>query len=201
VTGRDNSNDSRVWGTVPAALIKSRATTIWFSTGPHGLRWTGLANPTSDHPPPGTRPAVRHRAAAPGEAPLTAAAYACRIQTDYPHQSTSPGRDDVLAKGRVRCTSPVDTIAITVRLYYYGVVKDEASFADLGTDRLEGLASSGTECADGNYRGQTEWFIRYPPGTIPQEDRGTDEGTEKFVKCREYVCDRSRPGVLACPIR
>jgi signal peptidase I len=33
---RDNSNDSRVWGTVPLELIKGRALIIWWSRGPTG---------------------------------------------------------------------------------------------------------------------------------------------------------------------
>lgn len=44
---RDNSNDSRVWGPVPAANIKGRATTIWYSDDPvrDEVRWgrTGMA--------------------------------------------------------------------------------------------------------------------------------------------------------------
>jgi signal peptidase I len=37
---RDNSNDSRVWGTVPANLVRGRATTITFSSTPEsGVRW------------------------------------------------------------------------------------------------------------------------------------------------------------------
>jgi signal peptidase I len=36
---RDNSNDSRVWGTVGAELIKGRAVTIYLSSGPAGPRW------------------------------------------------------------------------------------------------------------------------------------------------------------------
>ena len=31
---RDNSNDSRVWGTVPQELIKGRALIVWWSRGP-----------------------------------------------------------------------------------------------------------------------------------------------------------------------
>jgi signal peptidase I len=31
---RDNSNDSRVWGTVPQDLIKGRALIVWWSRGP-----------------------------------------------------------------------------------------------------------------------------------------------------------------------
>jgi signal peptidase I len=34
---RDNSNDSRFWGTVPMDLVKGRALFIYFSTG--GTRW------------------------------------------------------------------------------------------------------------------------------------------------------------------
>ncbi len=50
---RDNSNDSRVWGTVPQDLIKGRALIVWWSRGPteggasldaakqwmHAIRW------------------------------------------------------------------------------------------------------------------------------------------------------------------
>lgn len=37
---RDNSNDSRVWGALPLAMIKGRARTVWFSKEPEGeVRW------------------------------------------------------------------------------------------------------------------------------------------------------------------
>jgi signal peptidase I len=36
---RDNSYDSRFWGTVPHDNIKGKATTIWLSSGPEGIRW------------------------------------------------------------------------------------------------------------------------------------------------------------------
>jgi signal peptidase I len=36
---RENSNDSRVWGTVPLALVKGRATMLWYSAGPDGIHW------------------------------------------------------------------------------------------------------------------------------------------------------------------
>lgn len=39
---RDNSHDSRFWGTVPYDLIKGKAWMIWFSSGPDGVRWDRL---------------------------------------------------------------------------------------------------------------------------------------------------------------
>jgi signal peptidase I len=37
---RDNSNDSRVWGSVPAKLVQGRVMFIWFSRAPDGpVRW------------------------------------------------------------------------------------------------------------------------------------------------------------------
>ena len=36
---RDNSFDSRFWGTVPVASVKGRAMGIWWSSGPRGIRW------------------------------------------------------------------------------------------------------------------------------------------------------------------
>jgi hypothetical protein len=106
-----------------------------------------------------------------------------------------------VVKGRIKCTSPVETLAITVRLLYYEALKGEASFANAGEPRIEGLASSGVECAEGEYRGETQWFIRYPAGTIPLEDNGTDRSPTKFVKCRGYVCDRAHSDTFACPVR
>jgi signal peptidase I len=38
---RDNSNDSRVWGTVPYELIKGKALIIWWSRGPTSGEWSG----------------------------------------------------------------------------------------------------------------------------------------------------------------
>jgi len=37
---RDNSHDSRYWGFVAADLIKGTARTIWWSSGPGGVRWS-----------------------------------------------------------------------------------------------------------------------------------------------------------------
>ncbi len=39
---RDNSHDSRYWGTVPVGNIKGRASVIWWSSGPNGLRMERL---------------------------------------------------------------------------------------------------------------------------------------------------------------
>ena len=39
---RDNSNDSRVWGTLPLHLVKGRALFIWWSTAPEGVRWNRI---------------------------------------------------------------------------------------------------------------------------------------------------------------
>lgn len=41
---RDNSNDSRVWGTVPLELIKGRALIVWWSRGPTRgeVSWDGF---------------------------------------------------------------------------------------------------------------------------------------------------------------
>jgi signal peptidase I len=36
---RDNSHDSRYWGTVALGKIKGKATFIWWSSGPEGIRW------------------------------------------------------------------------------------------------------------------------------------------------------------------
>jgi signal peptidase I len=38
---RDNSYDSRKWGTVKVDLIKGKATLVWWSKVPHGpIRWS-----------------------------------------------------------------------------------------------------------------------------------------------------------------
>jgi signal peptidase I len=36
---RDNSSDSRVWGTVAQELVVGRVAYVWYSGGPRGLRW------------------------------------------------------------------------------------------------------------------------------------------------------------------
>jgi signal peptidase I len=36
---RNNSSDSRVWGTVPYHLVDGRLIGIWWSSGPDGVRW------------------------------------------------------------------------------------------------------------------------------------------------------------------
>jgi signal peptidase I len=36
---RDNSHDSRYWGTVPLELVKGRALFLYWSSGPAGVRW------------------------------------------------------------------------------------------------------------------------------------------------------------------
>lgn len=36
---RDNSSDSRVWGAVRLDLIRGKIGGVWWSWGPHGLRW------------------------------------------------------------------------------------------------------------------------------------------------------------------
>jgi signal peptidase I len=42
---RDNSNDSRVWGTVPRQLVQGRVTAIWFSVAPEGpIRWNRIGH-------------------------------------------------------------------------------------------------------------------------------------------------------------
>ncbi|MCA9666093.1 MAG: signal peptidase I [Myxococcales bacterium] len=42
---RDNSHDSRVWGTVPMSHIKGKALIIWWSSGaPEGVRWGRFFN-------------------------------------------------------------------------------------------------------------------------------------------------------------
>jgi signal peptidase I len=42
---RDNSHDSRYWGTVPAANVKGIPLSIWWSTGPDGVRWRRINQP------------------------------------------------------------------------------------------------------------------------------------------------------------
>jgi signal peptidase I len=39
---RDNSSDSRLWGPVPMTSITGRFESIWWSSGPHGIRWKRL---------------------------------------------------------------------------------------------------------------------------------------------------------------
>jgi signal peptidase I len=39
---RDNSHDSRYWGFVPRALVVGRVESVWFSSGPNGVRWERL---------------------------------------------------------------------------------------------------------------------------------------------------------------
>jgi signal peptidase I len=41
---RDNSYDSRFWGTVPPENIKGVARKIWWSSGPNGIRWERLGH-------------------------------------------------------------------------------------------------------------------------------------------------------------
>ena len=59
---RDDSNDSRFFGTVPVALIKGRALIVWWSRGgPDGVRWSRLGHPVHAapqvaSPPVGRRP-------------------------------------------------------------------------------------------------------------------------------------------------
>ncbi|HEY3358851.1 MAG TPA: signal peptidase I [Polyangia bacterium] len=51
---RDDSNDSRFFGTVPVGLIKGRALVVWWSRGgPDGVRWNRLGHPV--HAAPGAR--------------------------------------------------------------------------------------------------------------------------------------------------
>jgi signal peptidase I len=48
---RDDSNDSRFFGTVPVALIKGRALIVWWSRGgPDGVRWSRLGHPVHAAP-------------------------------------------------------------------------------------------------------------------------------------------------------
>jgi signal peptidase I len=39
---RDNSYDSRRWGTVPVDAIKGKATVLWWSSGKTGIRWSRI---------------------------------------------------------------------------------------------------------------------------------------------------------------
>lgn len=39
---RDNTHDSRVWGPLPLANVKAHALSIWWSTGPEGIRWNRI---------------------------------------------------------------------------------------------------------------------------------------------------------------
>jgi signal peptidase I len=39
---RDNSFDSRFWGTVPLENVKGKALFVWWSRGPQGIRWERL---------------------------------------------------------------------------------------------------------------------------------------------------------------
>jgi signal peptidase I len=53
---RDDSNDSRFFGTVPVALIKGRALIVWWSRGgPDGVRWNRLGHPIHARPAPDPR--------------------------------------------------------------------------------------------------------------------------------------------------
>lgn len=48
---RDNSSDSRYWGTVPLPYIKGKAMFIWWSWGPGGFRWNRLFRGVHREPP------------------------------------------------------------------------------------------------------------------------------------------------------
>jgi len=61
---RDDSNDSRYFGTVPVSLIKGRALIVWWSRGgPDGVRWGRLGHPV--HADPTAAPVTAPAAAAP----------------------------------------------------------------------------------------------------------------------------------------
>jgi len=42
---RDNSHDSRYWGTVPPENVKGTARVIWWSSGQSGIRWDRFNRP------------------------------------------------------------------------------------------------------------------------------------------------------------
>ena len=42
---RDNSSDSRVWGTVPLDYVKGIVRFVWWSSGPSGTRWDRVSAP------------------------------------------------------------------------------------------------------------------------------------------------------------
>jgi signal peptidase I len=42
---RDNSNDSRVWGPMPANMVVAKAAFIWWSRGEQGMRWDRMGKP------------------------------------------------------------------------------------------------------------------------------------------------------------
>jgi signal peptidase I len=42
---RDNSNDSRVWGTVASKFVQGRAMFVWYSAAPDGsIRWSRIGH-------------------------------------------------------------------------------------------------------------------------------------------------------------
>ncbi len=47
---RDNSHDSRFWGSVPLSSVKGRAQFVWWSNGTEGIRWDRIGTPI--HAPP-----------------------------------------------------------------------------------------------------------------------------------------------------
>jgi signal peptidase I len=54
---RDNSHDSRFWGTVPDELIKGKAMIIWWSSGdPDGIRWRRFFDLVHTPPDPAKDP-------------------------------------------------------------------------------------------------------------------------------------------------
>ena len=92
-----------------------------------------------------------------------------------------PGTVNVEA--RLKCSSAVSGIQMTIGLERDGVEVASRTFTNAGSTSLDGNAATLT-CINGTYQGRATATVTFPPRHLPSSETNTKTSVRRPIKCK-----------------